>query len=99
MIFPYRNQEQVTGALNAVAENTGAIILSDQVSFFSTYAKTIEEKLNQLGAGYLNLDIDFLTTDILAKHDLPQLYNQVNEELKSKNLKIAVNLDDCYDYM
>ena len=94
-----RNQEQVKGALNAVAENSGAIILSTQVSFFSSYTTIIVDKLNELGAGYLNLDIDYLTPDILAKHDLPQLYNEVNAELKAKGLKVAASIDECYDYM
>ena len=94
-----RNQAQIDGALDAVAENSGGIILSTQVSFFSTYAKVMVDKLNELGAGHLNLDIDYLTPDILAKHDLPQLYNEVNAELKAKGLKVAASIDECYDYM
>ena len=44
------------------------------------------------------MEIDWLTEDIVPRGDLKELFDSQNKILKKEGMKIAISMDEAYDY-
>ena len=93
-----RMKEEMQKISSGIAYTTSAVILGHYVEFLTNYATYLGKKLEELGRGFLNLEVDWLTENILPKYELNAMYAKVNSKLEKLGYKIGCTLEDCYSY-
>ena len=83
---------------DAVSTLTSNDIMAGYVDILVNYGNYLSQKIEELGKGFLNLKVHYLTEDIIAKHDLEDLIQKENMKLKGLGFKIGVTVEQAYHF-